>query len=328
MLFLKGGIMKIKIIILLLIFIFTQSTLGASLSYPNKPIRLVSPYPPGGFNDILSRIVGQKLTERWDRQVIVDNRPGANMIVGTNIVAKSPSDGYTLLMSAVPHVINPALYKLPFDPIKDFTAIVNIVSVPSILVVHPSVPASTVRELINYAKLNPEKLTFASVGSGSSMHLAGEMFKMMTGIKMLHVPYKGASPAITDLIAGRSLVYFGNIVSVIPQVRNNRLRALASTDVKRSSAMPELPTISESGVPNYSAGSWYGLLGPAKLAKSIVNKINAEVILISKMPDVQERFSKDGAEAVSSTPEEFLNTIQNDIEKWKKVVVATGAKID
>jgi tripartite-type tricarboxylate transporter receptor subunit TctC len=314
--------------ILIFLFLIVNATIAAPLPYPIKPIRLVSPYPPGGFNDILSRLVGQKLSEKWAHPVVIDNRPGANMIVGTNVVAKSPADGYTLLMSAVPHVINPALYKLPFDPIKDFTPIIDIVSVPSLLVVHPSVPVSSVRELINFAKSNPDKLTFASVGSGSSMHLAGEMFKLMAGINMVHVPYKGAAPAITDLIAGRSLVYFGNIVSVMPQVKNNRLRALATTELKRSSAAPELPTIAESGVPNYSAGSWYGLMGPAGMEKNIINKINHEVIELTKMADVKERFLKDGAETVASTPQEFLETIKIDIEKWGKVVAATGARVD
>jgi tripartite-type tricarboxylate transporter receptor subunit TctC len=296
--------------------------------YPTRPIRFVSPFPPGGFNDILTRLVGQKLTESWGQQVVVDNRPGANMIVGTSIVAKSPPDGHTILMSAIPHAINPSLYKLPYDAVSDFTAIVMITSVPSLMAVHPSVPVRSVKEFTEYARANPGKLSFASVGNGSSFHLAGELYKTMTGIDMVHVPFKGAAPAITELISGRVQVYFGNIVSVVPHVRSGRLRGLAVTGLKRSGAMPELPTVDEAGVPGFNVASWYGILGPAGMPDGIVRKLNGEVRRILQLPDVRERLSKDGADPAGSTPEVFAAMIREDVQKWAKVVKASGAKVE
>ena len=296
--------------------------------YPSRPIRLVSPFPPGGFNDTLSRLIGQKMTESWGQQVVVDNRPGANMIIGTGLVAKAPPDGYTIVMAAIPHAINPSLYKLPYDSVKDFTAVAMICSVPNVLVVHPSVPATSAKELIAYAKANPGKLMFASVGSGSSSHMAGELLKITAGIDMVHVPYKGAAPALTDLIAGRIGVYIGATSSVLPQVRAGRLRALGVTTAKRVSSLPELPTVIEAGVPGFEVSSWYGLLGPAGITSNVVSKINAEVGRIAELPDVRERLLSGGAEPATGSPAEFQAMIRNDIQKWTRVVKATGAKID
>lgn len=297
-------------------------------AYPSKPIKIVSPFAPGGFNDVLSRLVGQKMSEDFGQPVLVDNRPGANMIIGSGMVAKSAPDGYTLLMAAVPHVINPSLYALPYDPVSSFTPIALITTVPSILVVHPSLPVTTVQELITYGKANPGKLFFGSVGTGSSYHMAGELFKTLTGVDMLHVPYKGSAPAMTDLLAGRFQVFFANSVSVIPHIRSGQLRALAVTSLKRSSILPELPTVSESGIPGFSASSWYGLLGPAGMPAEVVRKINAEINAITAAPDFKERLTKDGADPLRATPEEFAKVIRDDVQMWAKVVKERGIKAD
>lgn len=310
------------------VILAAASGYAGAQSFPMRPVRLISPFPPGGFNDILSRLVGQKLTESWGQQVVVDNRPGANMIVGTNLAAKSPPDGYTMVMAAIPHAINPGLYKLPYDSVKDFTPIVMICFVPNLLVVHPSTPANTVKELIAYAKANPGKLSFGSVGSGSSSHMAGELLKVTAGIDMVHIPYKGAAPALTDLMAGRVQVYIGATTSVLPHVRTGRLRALGVTSTKRVSSLPEYPTVIESGVPGFDVSSWYGLLGPAGMLPALVGKISTDVRRVSNTPDVRERLLKDGAETADNTSAEFAAAIRDDIQKWKQVVKVTGAKPD
>ena len=310
------------------VILAAASGYAGAQSFPMRPVRLISPFPPGGFNDILSRLVGQKLTESWGQQVVVDNRPGANMIVGTNLAAKSPPDGYTMVMAAIPHAINPGLYKLPYYSVKDFTPIVMICFVPNLLVVHPSTPANTVKELIAYAKANPGKLSFGSVGSGSSSHMAGELLKVTAGIDMVHIPYKGAAPALTDLMAGRVQVYIGATTSVLPHVRTERLRALGVTSTKRVSSLPEYPTMIESGVPGFDVSSWYGLLGPAGMSPALVGKISTDVRRVSNTPDVRERLLKDGAETADNTSVEFAAAIRDDIQKWKQVVKVTGAKPD
>ena len=310
------------------VILAAASGYAGAQSFPMRPVRLISPFPPGGFNDILSRLVGQKLTESWGQQVVVDNRPGANMIVGTNLAAKSAPDGYTMVMAAIPHAINPGLYKLPYDSVKDFTPIVMICFVPNLLVVHPSTPANTVKELIAYAKANPGKLSFGSVGSGSSSHMAGELLKVTAGIDMVHIPYKGAAPALTDLMAGRVQVYIGATTSVLPHVRTGRLRALGVTSTKRVSSLPEYPTVIESGVPGFDVSSWYGLLGPAGMLPALVGKISTDVRRVSNTPDVRERLLKDGAETADNTSVEFAAAIRDDIQKWKQVVKVTGAKPD
>ena len=310
------------------VILAAASGYAGAQSFPMRPVRLISPFPPGGFNDILSRLVGQKLTESWGQQVVVDNRPGANMIVGTNLAAKSPPDGYTMVMAAIPHAINPGLYKLPYDSVKDFTPIVMICFVPNLLVVHPSTPANTVKELIAYAKANPGKLSFGSVGSGSSSHMAGELLKVTAGIDMVHIPYKGAAPALTDLMAGRVQVYIGATTSVLPHVRTERLRALGVTSTKRVSSLPEYPTMIESGVPGFDVSSWYGLIGPAGRFPALVGKISTDVRRVSNTPDVRERLLKDGAETADNTSVEFAAAIRDDIQKWKQVVKVTGAKPD
>ncbi len=296
-------------------------------AFPTKTVTIVSPFPPGGFNDILARLTAQKFTEFWNQQVIVENRPGANMIVGLAAVAKSAPDGHTLAMGAIPHVINPALYKLPFDPVKDFTAVGLICSVPNLLVVTTGTPVNNVKEFVAYAKANPGKLAFGSTGNGSTGHLAGERLKVTAGINMVHVPYKGAAQAITDLIAGQFQVYIGATTSVLPHVRSGKLRALGITTTKRVATLPDMPTVAES-LPGFQMSSWYGLLGPAGIPTPVVNKINADLRRFVELPDIRDRLLKDGADPVIATPEEFAASIREDIPIWQKVVQATGVKVE
>ncbi len=298
--------------------------------YPSKPVRMVVPFPPGGTTDILARAVGQKLSEAWGQQVVIDNRPGAGGNIGTDIVAKAPADGYTLLMGTVgTHAINASLYaKLPFDPIKDFAPVALVASVPNVLVVNATIPATSVKELIALAKSKPGQLNFASSGNGTSIHLSGELFKSMTGTSILHIPYKGSSPALTDLIGGQTNMMFDNLPSSMGHIKSGKLRALAVTSAKRSPALPDVPTIAEAGVAGYEASSWFGVLAPAGTPKEIVAKINADIVKALGVPEIKERLSSQGAEPVGNTPEQFAAYIGTELVKWAKVVKDSGAKIE
>jgi tripartite-type tricarboxylate transporter receptor subunit TctC len=296
-------------------------------SYPDKPIRLVVPYTPGGATDIVARVVGQKLGESLGQQVVIDNRPGGGTLIGTDIVAKATPDGYTLLMCAATLGTNPSLYeKLPYDTLKDFAPVSLVAIVPNILVVHPSLPVKSVQQLIEYAKANPGKLSFASTGNGGSSHLAGELFKSMAGVDMVHVPYKGSAPAHTDVLGGRVPVMFDS--AMLPHIKAGKVRALAVTTLKRSPAAPELPTLAESGLPGYEAVAWFGVLAPAGVPKQIVNKLSSEIVRIVHMPDVQQRFDSLAAEPIGNTPDEFATYIKEDIEKWAKVIKAANIRLD
>ena len=299
-------------------------------SYPNKPIRLVCPFPPGGAVDIASRAVAHELTQILGQPVTVDNRPGAGGNIGADITAKSAPDGYTLLMTTSGIMaINPALYsKLPFDPIKDFTPISVIVSLNNVLVVNPSVPVKSVKELIALAKAQPGKLTYASSGNGTSIHLSGELFKSMTGVDMLHIPYKGSSPAVTDLLAGQVNMMFDNIPSSLPHIKAGKLRALAVTGAKRSQLLPDLPTIAEAGVPGYDSYVWFGVVGPAGMPPEIVAKLNAALVKAAATPSFHDRLTGQGYDVLSSTPEQMASSIRDEIAKWGKIVKASGAKVD
>ncbi len=301
----------------------------AQAQYPTKALRFIMPFPPGGGTDTLGRIIGQKLSEVLAQQVIIDNRPGAGANIGAEIAAKSPPDGYTLLMGNIAHAINVSLYsKLSYDLVKDFAPVTLLASTPNILVVHPSVPARSVKELIALAQARPGQLDYASSGSGSSAHLAAELFNMMASVKMTHVPYKGGGPAVIALIGGQCSVGFATTPSVIAHVKAAKLRGLAVTSAQRSPATPDLPTISEAGVPGYEAGTWYGVLVPAGTSGEIVARLNAEFVKLLKLPDVRERLDAAGFEAIGTTPEQFAAYVRSEIEKWAKVVKASGARAD
>jgi tripartite-type tricarboxylate transporter receptor subunit TctC len=296
-------------------------------SYPTKPIRWIVGYTPGGTADMLARAVGQKLTESWGQQVIVENRPGAGTNIGTEVAAKSAPDGYTLFMPTVANAINPTLYpRLSFDIMRDFVHITNFAKVPGIVVVHPSVPAKNVKELIALAKAHPDSLRHGSTGIGSPHHLAGEIFKTMAGVKMVHVPYRGATPAITDIIAGHIEVYFGAMVSTLPQVKSGRVRALGVTTLKRVAAVPDIPTISEQGLKGFETGSWFGVSVPTGTSKDIVSRLHRESVRILALPEVRDRMASEGAEFVADTPEQFTAFLRGELEKWGRAVKASGAR--
>jgi tripartite-type tricarboxylate transporter receptor subunit TctC len=299
-------------------------------TYPTKSIRLIVPFPPGGPADILSRAIGQKLTDSWGQQVVVDNRAGAGGTIGSDLAAKGAPDGYTLLMGFVgTHAINPSLYSsLPYDVVKSYEPVSLVATATIILVLHPSLPAKSVKELIAVAKSKPGELTFGSPGNGTPQHLAGELFNTMAGVKMTHVPFKGAVPAINDLLGGRISLIFSSAPPALPHVASGKLRALAVTSARRSSVSPDLPTVSESGLPGFEVINWYGVLAPARTPKSIVDKLNAEITRITNMPDVRERLSTVGIEALSSTPAQFAAFIKEETAKWAKVVKFSGARLD
>ncbi len=307
--------------ILLLLALFCVSSAFAQ-SYPNKPIRFIVAMPPGGTTDILARVVGQKLTESWGQQVVVDNRGGASGIVGMEIGAKAAPDGYTIIVTpASTYAINPSLFKkLPYDIAKDFAPVAVLAQNPFMLLVHPSLPVQSVKELIALAKSKPRQINYSSVGIGTAFHLAMEMFESMAGINMVHIPYKGAAASLTALLSGEVMVAFDALLTTTPHVKAGRLRALAVTGVKRSRELPDLPTMIEAGVPGYEVMGGFGVLAPAATPKEIVSKLNAEIVKILHMPDVRERFFGLGAEPVGNTPEQFAALIKSEIAKWSKVI--------
>jgi len=306
---------------------FAGSTLAAG--YPDRSLRLVVPYPPGGGTDIVARAVGQKLAEAWEQNVVIDNRGGASGNIGAELVARAEPDGYTLLIVISAFAVNPSIFKqLPWDPVRDFAPVSKVGSSAYIMVVHPSVPASTVSQLIALARAKPDALSFASSGVGSPLHLAGELLKTRANINMVHVPYKGAGPAIIDLLAGRVQVLFGSSVTMLRHIRDGRLRALATTSAKRLPAAPEIPTMAEAGVTDSEVDGWYGILVPAGTPPDRVRKLSDQIAVIMHAPEMRERFVKEGREAMGTTPEEFSRFLKAEIAKWAKVVNATGIKVD
>ena len=301
---------------------------AAGQQYPVKPIRIVVPLAPGGPTDLLARIVGQKLTEAWGQQVLVDSRAGANGAVGSDLVARSTPDGYTLLMgTSGTHGINASLYpKLPYDTLNDFAPIARIGIAPYVLVAHPSLPARSAKELIQIARARPGQVTCAFGGSASQ--LAAELFKSTAHIDLLIVPYKGNAPAVAAVFSGQVSLVFGGIAQSAPQVRAGRLRALGTTGLRRSPAMPEVPTIADSGLPGFEVSTWYGLLAPAGTARPIVDRLNSEIVKILKMPDVRERLSAEAFESPADTPDQFAAVIKSEVVKWAKVVKQTGAHVE
>ena len=305
-------------------------TAFAQAAYPSQPIRIVVPFPPGGATDIMARAAAQRLTEAWKAQVVVDNRPGAGGNIGSELVAKAPADGYTLEMGTVgTHAINASLYaKMPYDHVKDFVPVVLVAAVPNVLDVTPSLPVNSVTELIAYAKANPGKVNFASSGAGTSIHLSGELFKVLTGVQMTHVPYKGSAPALSDLVGGQVQLMFDNLPSSLAFIKANRLRALAVTSTTRAPALPDVPTMVEAGVPNFEASSWFGVLAPAGTPPDIVARINGDVAKWLATPDAREKMVAQGALAIGGTPDDFARHIAAETAKWAKVVKESGAKVD
>ncbi len=305
---------------------------GRSLAqqpYPSKPIRLIVPFPPGGSVDPIARLVGQKLTEAWGQQVIIDNRPGGNGVIGTEIVAKAPPDGHTLIMVTTNFIINPALVaKLPYDSVRDLAPVALLASAPLVLVVHPSVPATSVKDLVALAKSRPGELNYASSGNGTAGHLAGVLLGTAAGNKLTHIPYKSSAPALIDLISGQVQMLFVSSPSVRPHVDAKRLRALAVTSAKRSSLLPQQPTVSESGLPGYQITQIFGMLAPGATPPALVEKLNTVLNRALKTPDVVERLRADGAEAVGGSPESFALYIKSEIPKWIRIIRQSGARVD
>jgi tripartite-type tricarboxylate transporter receptor subunit TctC len=303
---------------------------GASAQgYPSKPVKMIVPYPPGGPTDIVARVVAQKLSEQTGQQFLVDNRGGAGGNIGAEAAAKSPADGYTLLVATTAHAINRSLFKdLNYNLMKDFVPVSQLTAGPLVIVANPALPAKNVRELIALAKSKPGDLAFASSGNGQSTHLAAELFNTMAGTKMTHVPYKGSAPALTDTMGGQTSLFFDTMLSAMPHVRSGKLKAIAVTSAARSPAAPEIPTVAESGLPGYEAIAWNGLLAPAGTPKEVVAKLNAELKKALELPEIKERFAAQGFAAAWSPPDKFASFLDAEVEKWAKVVKVSGATID
>ena len=310
--------------------LFAALAMGAALAtaqpYPNKPIRFLVGFVAGGTNDIVARALAQKLTENLGQSVVVENRGGANTAIATEAGARAAPDGYTILLNAPGHATNPALMKLPFDPIRDFAFISLVAEAQNIVVIHPSFPPRNVKELIALSKLRPGAINFASSGTGTTVHLSAELFQYMTGIRWVHIPYKGGGPAAIELIAGQTQIMFANMPTAIQYVRDGRLRALAVTGARRAPAAPELPTVAESGVAGYEVTAWYGVSAPAKTPRAFVDRLNNEIARALNSPDLKERLISQGADPIHQTPEQYTAFVQSEIVKWAKVIQAAGIK--
>jgi tripartite-type tricarboxylate transporter receptor subunit TctC len=305
------------------------SFVALAQTYPSRPVRLIVPFPPGGPTDISGRTIAERLQQRLGQPVIVENRPGAGSIIGTDVVAKSQPDGYTLLLGSNSIALQPLLQaKLPYDPQKDLTPVILVVRIPNVLVVHPSVPANTVAEFIALAKARPGTLNYASVGNATGPHLFAELFRNLTGASIVHVPYKGTAPAVNDLLGGQVQALFDSLATALPNIRAGKLRALGVTSLQRSKAAPDIPTLAESGAPGYEATGWFGVLVPAGTAPEIVTRLNGEIGAILKAPDVEERFLKFGAEASGGSPADFARFIRSEQDKWGRIIREAGIKAE
>ena len=304
------------------------AALAYAQAYPNRPIRIIIPFPPGNTTDIMSRLIAPKMSERLGQQVIVENKPGAGGNLGAEFAVKSPPDGYTLLLIAGSYTVNPSLYKLSFDPVNDISPIVQLSQGPFVVAVHPSVQAKTLPELIDYARKEPDKFSYASAGSGSITHLASELFLEMAKIRMVHVPYKGTGPALNDTIAGNTQVIFGSVATTLQFIKSGRLRGLAVTTAQRIAAAPELPTVAEAGVPGYQVVLWHGLVGPKGIPAPIVQRLNQAANDALKGKDVADVLASDGVTPAGGSPDQFREVIRNDIARWSDVVKKANIKID
>lgn len=301
----------------------------AQAGYPSKPVRIVVPSSAGGGTDIVARILAPELSKRLGQQVVIDNRPGAGTMIGIEVAAKSPADGYTLLMGLSTLAINSALYKkVPYDPRRDFAPITQAVSSPSIIVVHPSVPVKTLKELIAFARARPGQLNYASAGTGTYPHMTMELFLSMAKLKMVHIPYKGTAPAMIDMVAGQVATMAATILTGMPQIRAGRLRPLGITSAARSPIVPDIPTVAEAGLTGYESVQWYGMLAPAKTPRDIVNRLHTEMTGVLKQPEIKARFAGDGADTVGSSPDEFTRYIQSELVKWAKVARDAGIQAE
>lgn len=312
---------------LFLFIIFVFSSTASAQGYPSKTVRLIVPFAAGGSTDIMGRLVAQKLSAVWGQQVVVDNRPGGSTVIGTDIVAKSAPDGHTLLVTPAPFTIVPSLLKkLPYDPAKDFEPITLINTTPLVVIVHPGVPAKNIKELIALAKARPSVLNFGSSGSGGSNHLAGELFNALADVKITHVPYKGNGPAMTDLLGGHIDMAYNGLTSALQHIRSGKLRCLAVTSLKRSAALPDMPTVDESGIKGFQAIAWNGLTGPAGTPKAAVTRVAADVARLMKSPELADYLKKEGSDAVGSTTGEYTRFLQEETAKWKKIIARAGIK--
>jgi tripartite-type tricarboxylate transporter receptor subunit TctC len=314
----------------LFVVLFAAAAPCAADNYPSKPILMVVPFAPGASTDITARTVAQKLAEAWKQQVVVENRPGASGNIGTDFVAKAAPDGYTLIMGAIgTHATNASLFKkMPYDTLNDFAPVAHVANVTLVLVVHPSLKVNSLKELIAYAKANPGKLNYASGGNGASQHLAMELFKNMTGVDMLHVPYKGSANALSDLLGGRVQLMFADMPLVLNQIQAGKLRALSVGDSKRSPALPDIPTTAEAGLAGYQAAAWYGVFAPARTPKEIVTKLNREIAKLLTTNDVKTRLASLGAQAVGGSPEDFRRFQESEMHRWAKVIKSANITIE
>jgi tripartite-type tricarboxylate transporter receptor subunit TctC len=318
----------VKSFFVLLACVSGANAVAQAPAYPVKPVRIVVPSSPGGGTDILARVIAQKLAESLGQQFVVENRPGAGQVIGIEAVARSAPDGYTLLMAASAIVINEVMYaKPPYDTLRDFAPVTLVASLPNILVVHPTLPVKSVRELIALAKAHPGQLNYSSAGSGTSPHLSMELFRIMAGVTLTHIPYKGTGPATVDLVAGQVQLSMPNVLTALPQIKGGKVRALGVTSAKRATGLPNVPAIAES-LPGYEAIQWYGVLAPAGTSREIVAKLQTEIARILVVPEVKERLAADGADAVGNRPEEFSAYIRAELAKWSKVVKAGGIKFE
>lgn len=315
--------------LLMTVTLYAATASAADTAYPERPVRVIVTFPAGGGTDIVARMVFQKVAERSGATFVIDNRGGAGGTIGTDLAAKSAADGYTLVVVSGSHTINPSLYKkLPYDTVRDFAPVTMLVTGPGLLVVHPSLPARTVRQLIALAKERPGQMLYASAGNGTPPHLAAELFKHMTGTNIVHIPYKGNAQAMTDLIAGQVSLSFPTIPSALPHVQAGKLRALGVTSARRSSALPEVPAIAEAGVPGYEGSAWYGVLAPAGTPQGIIGRLQNELHNTLRLPELRDKLIAQGLEPVANTPAEFAAIIALEITKWSKVVAASGAKVE